>query len=72
MFRVEEILNDYIMKGVQTITSSYNDYLVVNEHEGIDPKEIETKISTIIAIKEDKASMHISPVLRSEIKTLEI
>ena len=69
MFRVEEMLNDYLLKGIHTITASYNDYLVVNGHEGIDEKEIEMKISTIIPIKEDKGSMQKSLVLRAEKRT---
>lgn len=30
MFRIEEVLNDYIKKGIHKITDSYKEYIVTN------------------------------------------
>jgi len=73
MFRIEETLNESMMKGIQSISNSYNEHFIENHHEGIDKemKELmEMRISTIIPSKKD-LSLSKSPAMRAEEKTFQ-
>ena len=64
MFRIEEVLNDYIKKGIHKITDSYKEHLQTNPIEGIDKKAIEIRLERMFTVRNTQSPQKV--VLKSD------
>lgn len=51
MFGIEEILNEYIKKGIHKVTDAYKEYFNANSSNEIGSEEIGVKIERIMSAK---------------------